>query len=394
MPDKRPTTPAQPAARRVQFSRPSRALVAALVAALAAACGGEAPEANAAPGAVATGRGSGPTVVLAAGDVATVGRATIEEGTPITGDLLPIERVEVRARLEGDLVGVFVREGDRVERGQLLARFEASEQESDRRSAEADRVAAESDVANAQWNLEQARELFQAGAIPERDVKAAEQTMATSRARLAAAEARLRASSSLAADTRVLAPTTGVVERREVENGERVQRGAALFTIVRNDVLELAAAVPSRRAVGVVPGQLVRFTADGREFDGRVARVSPTIDPATRAITVYVQVPNASGAIKGNTSTTGRIIGRSVVGALALPTAAVRQPQDATGSPYVYRIAGDVLDVAEVRLGAVDERRGLVQVVSGLREGDRIVVGNVGTLGKGMAVQVAGAGSE
>ncbi|HEX6057565.1 MAG TPA: efflux RND transporter periplasmic adaptor subunit [Gemmatimonadaceae bacterium] len=393
MPVERSLAPADRAARRLPPPSLVRALLALHLAVLAASCGGDAPEANAAPGA-AGGRGAGPTVVLAAGDVATVGRATLEEGTPITGDLLPIERVEVRARIEGDLVGVYVRAGDRVARGQLLARFEASEQESDRRSAEADRVAAESDLANAQWNLEQARELFTAGAIPERDVKTAEQAMATARARLAAAEARLRATSSLASDTRVTAPTAGIVERRDVENGERVARGAALFTIVRNDVLELAAAVPSRRAAGVVPGQLVHFTADGREFDGRVARVSPTIDPATRAITVYVQVPNASGAIKGNTSTTGRIIGRTVADVLAVPAAAVRQPQDSTGSSYVYRIANDVLDVAEVRLGAVDERRGLVQVVSGLREGDRIVVGNVGTLGKGMAVQVAGAGSE
>jgi RND family efflux transporter MFP subunit len=392
MPVDTSTAPATGAVRRARTARSARAALALQVAALLAGCGGDAPEANAAPRGAA-GRG-GPTVVLAASDVATVGKAMLEEGTPITGDLLPIERVEVRARLEGDLEGVYVREGDRVARGQLLARFEASEQESDRRSAEADRVAAESDVTNAQWNLEQARELFQAGAIPERDVKTAEQAMATARARLAAAEARLRASSSLAADTRVAAPTTGVVESRAVENGERVARGAPLFTIVRSDVLELAAAVPSRRALGVVPGQLVRFTADGRDFDGRVARVSPTIDPATRAITVYVQVPNASGAIKGNTAATGRIIGRALPDVLAVPTAAVRQPQDSSSSPFVYRIAGDVLDVAEVRLGAIDERRGLVQVMSGLREGDRIVVGNVGTLGKGMAVQVAGTGSE
>ena len=75
------------------------------------------------------------SIVLAASDVKTVERGTIEAGVPISGDLKAIEESAVRARLEGDLVGVYVREGDRVRKGQLLARFEDSEQESDRVSA-------------------------------------------------------------------------------------------------------------------------------------------------------------------------------------------------------------------------------------------------------------------
>ena len=352
----------------------------------AAAMGGTSPT-PAGPGA-AGGRPT-PTVTLAGSDVATVQRGTIEEGIAITGDLRPIESVEVRARLEGDLVGVYVREGERVRAGQVLARFESSEQESGFSSAEADRVAAQSDLATAQWNLEQSAELFTAGAVSERDHKVAQQAVTSARARLAAAQARLRATGSLVRDTRVLAPTSGIVSRKLVENGEHVARGAGLFTVVRNDVLELAAAVPARQANAVHVGQTVHFVADGRAFDGKVARVSPTVDPSTRSVAVYVQIPNTTSALKGGTFATGRVVSRTVSGAVMVPTTAVRQSAD-NGRPFVYRIAGRSLDIAPVQLGVVDERNGTAEVLNGLSVGDRVVVGNVGTLGRGMQVIIAG----
>ena len=377
--------------------------LAALVLALAGCSGEPGSTAQAAPaagkgaggggggGAAAGGGGGGRgrAVVLAQGDVGVVARGTIEDAAAISGDLRPLETVDVKARLEGDLQGVFVREGDRVRRGQLLARFEASEQVSDRRSAEADRAAAQSELSTAQWNAEQTAELLRAGAVPERDVRAAESVVAAARARLAAAEARVRSTSSFVTDTRVLAPTRGVVAARQVEDGEHVARGASMFTVVRNDVLELAANVPARRAGDLRAGLPVRFTADGRRFDGRVARVSPTIDPSSRSLTVYVEVPNADGALRGNSFATGRVVGRSVSDALLVPTAALRQGVD-SNSTYVYRINGDRIQRAPVRLGIVDDVQGIAQVAEGLDVGDRVVVGNVGTLGEGMRVTVVG----
>ena len=77
------------------------------------------------------------------------------------------------------------------------------------------------------------------------------------------------------------------------------------------------------------------------------------------------------------------------IGALVVPTSAVRQSAE-DGRPFVYRIAGRALDVAEVQLGVVDDRGGVAEVLSGLAEGDRVIVGNIGTLGRGMQIIVAG----
>lgn len=363
---------------------------------LSAGCGGDASDAaEAAPGpggppgaAQAGGRRTG-SINLAAADVGTAARSGIEESVRLSGDLRPIETVAVRARIEGDVAAVYVREGQSVRTGQPLAAFEATEQESGRASAEADRAAARTELATAEWNLEQSAELLRAGAISERDHRAAQQAVASARARVAAAESRLRTSSLSLRDTRVLAPTTGMIERRIVQPGEHVSRGAQLFSLVRADVLELTAAVPARQANAVRTGQVVHFVADGRRFDGRVARVSPTIDPATRSATVYVQVPNSTNALRGGTFATGQVVLRTIPDALVVPMQAVRQSQDG-GESFVYRIANGALERAAVTLGVTDEARGLIEVREGLAAGDRVVVGNVGTLGVGMRVTIAG----
>lgn len=383
----------------------------AMLSLLAAACRGDTPEAGAAapgaapaagkaPGGGAPGGGGaggpggargGGSVVLARTDIHTVQPGRIEAGIAISGTLRPIETVSVRARLEGDLVALNVREGDAVREGAVLAELERSEQEAALRSAEADVLAARAEATTAQWNLDQTKELHQAGAVAERDLRAAEQTALTAQARLAAAESRVKAAQSLARDTRVTSPVTGVVEKRNVENGERVTRGQELFTVVRADVLELAAAVPARRASALARGLEVRFTADGRAIDGRVARVSPTIDPQSQSVTVFVQVPNGNGVLKGNTFATGQIIERGYDGQLVIPQSAIRQTAASAGAvPFVWKVAGGALARADVKLGIVDEARGVVQVTEGLKPGDEIVVGNVGLLGAGMQVQIIG----
>ena len=334
--------------------------------------------------------GRGPTTLtLSASDVATLQPTTIEDVASISGDLHPIETVVIRARLEGDLDAVNVREGDVVRTGQVLARFDANEQESALRSAEADKVAAQSELATAEWNAQQSTQLFKAGAISEQANRTAQQGVATAKARLAAAESRLRATSSVVRDTRVVAPTNGVVSKRLIESGEHVSRGASLLEVVRNDMLELVAAVPARAAGAVRVGQPVRFVADGRDFGGRVARVSPTIDPTTRSITVYVEVPNPSGTIRGGTFATGQVVSRTVENVLAIPRDAIHYAADGT-SQYAYRIANDAIEYAMLKTGVTDDRLGLVEVLEGLKAGDRIIVGNVGNVGRGMKVSIAG----
>lgn len=339
------------------------------------------------PGGPGGGRGG---VVLAATDVATLKNGVIENAVSVSGNLRPIETIEVRSRLNGDIQNVYVQEGERVSAGQVLARFESSQQESSRRGAEADREAARSQLQTATWAAEQSAALFKAGAIAEQENRAAQQAVVAAQAAVAASEARLRTASAVAGDTRVLAPSSGIIDRRTVQPGERVSISTPLFTLVRNEILELAANVPSRLANLVMPGQVARLSVDNRTVESTVARVSPTVDPVSRSVTVYVRVPNGRGAIKGNTFVSGRIIGDRQTDALLVPTAAIRQAPGTESAPFVWRIAGGALEKRNVTLGVVDDAAGVAEVKEGLAAGDRVIVGNVGALGNGAKVTIAG----
>lgn len=336
------------------------------------------------------GGGGRPPTVLGPNDVLEVKNGSIEAAIVLSGDLKPIEEIAVRSRLEGDVTAVLVREGDRVTRGQVMVRFENAVQEGDRASAAAEVEAAKADVTNAQWNVDQSTELLKAGAIPERDLRAAQQVLAAAQARRAAADARLKGVNQVFEDTRLVAPTTGVVSARAVEPGEHVVRGATLITVVRNDVLELEAAVPARQAAELKPGQVVRFAAGGRQLEGKVARVAPTINAANRTVTVYLQVPNPKGELLGNSFATGRVVTRAISNTIVIPMTAVRQPVSGD-QPFVYRIVDNKVDVATIEPGVTDEQTAMQQVLGGLSVGDRIIIGNLGALGRGMPVRVVSA---
>ena len=102
-----------------------------------------------------------------------------------------------------------------------------------------------------------------------------------------------------------------------VSEGEAVNPGQALFTVVNTDYLELAGQVPVNQAARVRAGQPVEFSLaayPGRVFRGEVARVEPTADPATRQVGVYVRLPNRDRALVGGLFATGRILTGGAVG--------------------------------------------------------------------------------
>ncbi|MBV6520330.1 MAG: Multidrug resistance protein MdtA [Gemmatimonadaceae bacterium] len=326
-------------------------------------------------------------VVLGAADVIDVRKGTIESSLGIQGNLTPIEEIVVRARMEGNLVSVAVRAGTSVSAGQVLARFDDATVQGDHESAVADVESARSDLANAQWNADQSADLFKAGAIPERDLRTSQAALVAAKARMAAADSRLKGMSQTLADTRVLAPTSGVVSLRSADPGEHVSRGAALFTVVRSNVLELEATVPARNAGDIAANQAVRFVSDGRDFTGRVARVNPAINPASRALTFYVEVPNVKGEIRANAFATGRVIGKVVPDATLLISSAVRQnPGDPQA--FVYAIVNGAVERRTVTLGIVDELAGVSQILEGLAPGDKVIGGNITAVGNGTRVTI------
>jgi RND family efflux transporter MFP subunit len=270
-----------------------------------------------------------------------------------------------------------VKEGEAVERGQVLARFRPELAQANALSADAHKRIAAADY-------ERMQNLFKEGAVSQRDVENAEATLRASQAAAAQAEQRL-------ADITVRAPVAGVIAERVVESGDRIKDGDLMFRLVNTAVLEFAAAVPSSYVGGVRPGMPVSLAVTGLSgvtIGGRVARVNATADAATRQVKVYVLVPNAGGRLVGGLFASGRVITRQATNALVVPQAAVRAAAD-SGS-YVVLIVEGKIARRTVVAGGVDEVAGLVEITQGLTGGDTVIVGAVEGLRDGDAVTVTG----
>lgn len=360
---------------RPRIPRAAGALLAALA---LAACGrGEETPEGAAPAAV----------VVEARDVAVVRAEELVAGPAVSGSLEPVTRATLRAEVGGTVTGVFAQEGEAVGAGELLVRIADPSLDEARRSAEtavrSARVAAE----NARRDVGRQQELVAVGAVPRREIEVARGSLASAQAQLSEAEARLADAREQVADATVQSPIGGVVEAREVSQGDVVQPGTVLFTVIDPGSMQLEAAVPSEEIGAVRVGAPVEFRVRGygeRAFAGRVARINPSADPATRQVPIHVSIPNPGGRLVAGLFAEGRVSAQARR-ALVVPVAAVRSE---AGTPVVTRVRGGKTEQVAVRTGVRDEERGVVEIVSGLAAGDTVLVGPAAEIGAGTPVRV------
>jgi RND family efflux transporter MFP subunit len=213
------------------------------------------------------------------------------------------------------------------------------------------------------------------------------------RARLALAEAQAASAEDRLATTTLRAPATGVVSRRHLQAGDRADFGKPVFDLVDTRVLELSASVPIEHMRELRIGRAVTLLVsqiDSTRVTGRISRINPTADAATRQVRIYVDIPNGSGRLMGGMYASGLVVTDEIPGAVAVPRSAVRTEGDAR-TPVVCAIADGKIARRVVTVGVTDEDQGLVQIRSGLAPGERVVVGPVEGLTDGAPVEVSGA---
>jgi membrane fusion protein, multidrug efflux system len=170
-----------------------------------------------------------------------------------------------------------------------------------------------------------------------------------------------------------------------------VNPGAELFTIVDASELELSGQVGVQDAVRIRAGQQVSFTLDGyanQVFRGRVARVDPTADPATRQVGVFVRLPNPGRRVLGGQYARGRIETGGTTTAVVVPEAAITSRT--ADSATVFALVGNKVSRRPVVLGARDDASGMIAVLSGLAVGDRVLLNPSTDVGDGTKVSIAG----
>lgn len=312
------------------------------------------------------------------------------------GTVKAIKSAAIASRIAGTVAAVRVREGERVRAGQLLIELQAPE-------TAAGAAGAKASVEEARRGLNEARArarlteatfrryvaLFNDQAVTRQEYETrqaenevAAQGVARAEAHLLQADQQAHAASSLAGYARVSAPFSGVVVRKDVDPGSTVFPGTQLMTIEEEGRYRLEAAAPETLAAKLRIGERLAVTIDGLASPtiGRVAEIVPVADPATRTVTVKLDL-HAKGLSGGMYGRAALISG--VRKGIVVPAAAV---VERGGLTSVWLVDGT--GVARMRLVKTGTpEAGKVEILSGISAGERVVTSGADKVRDGVRVE-------
>jgi RND family efflux transporter MFP subunit len=338
----------------------------------------------------------------------------------VAGEFIPFQEVELHAKVAGFIRRINVDIGDRVRAGEVLATLEVPELTAQVTGAEAgvrhsqEEIAlAKSQVARAEADhnsLHMAAErLKQAaaarpGMIAQQELDDAEAKDAASEAQVAVAKSTVAAQqqqmdvakaeqlhySSLADYSKITAPFDGIVTWRYADTGALIQAGTSnagsmpVVKVAQVDVLRLRIPVPESLAGYVRTGDTadVRVQATGDHFTGKVVRTTGALDRTTRSLQVEVDVPNPKSKLTPGMYADVMLEIAGSPDALTIPVQAVDGGAD--GAAVLVVNANNEVERRPVRIGL--ETPDAVQILDGVREGERVIVGNLGSFQPGQHV--------
>ncbi|MEO1658078.1 MAG: efflux RND transporter periplasmic adaptor subunit [Pseudomonadota bacterium] len=299
---------------------------------------------------------SAPSVI-----VAPVTERPFSQRIEALGTLLPKEMAELTLNAADRVTAVYFEDGDRVEEGKTLLTLVQREQLAQIEAAEA-RLR----EASARYERFAGLVEYDAGSIMEADE--ARRDMETSRAELRQVQSLLR-------DRVLVAPFGGLLGFREVSVGSYVQPGDVVTTLIDDSAMRLDFSVPATRLISVRSGTQIVAETDslpGQIFRGEITTLNNTIDQATRSVRVRAILPNDDRLLK-----VGMFM-RVVVEADARLALAIPEEAIQPVGPRTYVFVADAENVAHRREISIGARyNGLVEVIGGLSEGDRVITEGV-----------------
>ncbi len=341
-------------------------------------------------------------------DAANAAAGDVIEAIEVVGTLSPKYQAEIKSEYGGVVAKVYVNDWARVRKGDPLLKVDTREGEvllqkakAALEMAKAGRLEAEAAVARADREYDRAVKLQESGLLTQQGMDDARTQREAAAARIAAAKAQVGAAAEdvAHATTRlskavIRSPFDGTVAERMVNAGDLVgEMQKVVFRLVDNRLLELTVSVPSTEMSALRAGQPVRFSSDafpGREFDGKVAHINPSVSPGDRSVRVIVEVPNVPEVLKGGLFVKGRIVTGGRKGVVQAPRTALLSWNVAARKGEVFVVDNNVARRRGVTTGAVQGDR--VEISSGLRSGEAVVTRGAFLLSDGDAVNVAAAG--
>ncbi|HXU09250.1 MAG TPA: efflux RND transporter periplasmic adaptor subunit, partial [Blastocatellia bacterium] len=361
-----------------------------------------------------------PAAAIQVSTAPVVERST-NRGVEVVGSLEAQDEVTISSQASGNLESISVDLGSPVSRGQVIARIDQRELKLKRDQAEAALHQAEAklgitrdgkidpqkqpDVRQAVAGLERARydliaakKLFDAGTISNQQYDVYQKTVDQAEARYQASlenvrnlegiieekRAALDLTKKQLADSDIISPLSGVVKEKTASRGEYLQPGKPVVTIVQINPLRLRLEVPETFAASIAKGQVVTLKVDSfadREFKGVIKRINPSMDEKSRSLMAEAEVANPNALLRPGMFARSQIVSNSKTMALMVPEKAV---VSLAGVTKIFILEGSVAVERIVQLGARDGS--LVEILEGVKPGERVITSNAEQLHDGSAV--------
>ena len=365
------------------------------------------------------GRDSTAAPIVAA---AKVHRADLTRALAVTAEFRPYQEIDVHAKVAGYVKRIYVDVGDRVKDGQLIAVLEIPELQDEVQTAEASVSKSQEEILQAQAELERAQFAHEVahlaysrladvsktrpGLVAQQEIddamardRVTEAQVATAKASHSVSEQQLRVAQAdrekvrtLFAYAQIKAPFAGVVTKRYADTGSMIQTGISsqtqsmpLVTLAQENVLRLVIPVPESAVFKIRLGSTVEVSVStlGKQFHGKVARFADQVDMATRTMHTEVDVANPTGELLPGMYASASLVLDDERNALAIPVQALLRSGDSVSVLFIDKQNRLVERSVQIGIEAPDQ----VEILSGLNEGELVVVGNRSQLEPGMVVQ-------
>jgi len=349
-------------------------------------------------------------------------RRPVVNSLTLSGAFRPYQQVDVHAKVAGFIRKIYVDVGDHVKAGQGLAVLEVPELSAQVAGAKADIQRYQDAVRRSESEIQRAESTHAAyhagysrlkqasesrpGLIAEQElddsmakdketaaqIESARAALAESQSQLVSARTDLDRLSALEAYSHITAPFAGVVTKRYADTGALIQAGTASETqsmpvvqLAEWSRLRLVVPVPESAVSQLLLGSAVKVhvSAMNRDFEGRVARFADALDDETRTMHTEIDVENSDGTLKEGMYAEAKIVLKQENDALTIPIQALER--DSTGGTVLIVDAQGRVEERQVKLGAESSDR--VEILAGLAENDRVVIGNRGEFHAGEKVR-------
>ena len=330
----------------------------------------------AAGGAVSSSRGSNPAPGPAGGitvEARKVQSVRMAQGLTAVGSLRSDESVTIRPEVAGRISEIAFREGQRVEKGATLIRFDTSVQRAELAQADANLGLAKS-------RLDRSRDLFNKGFTSTQARDEAESNFKVAQANFDLAQARLT-------KLDIKAPFSGIVGLRTVSIGDYVKDGQDIVNLEEIDPLKVDFKIPEIYLKQVATGQSLQISLDafpGQTFLGKIFAINPLVDTNGRSIVIRAMVRNTEARLRPGMFARVRLLFSEERDSVAVPEQSIIPVGD---DHYLFKVVDGRAQRFKVEIG--QRREGKVEILQGVVAGDMVVTAGQLKLRDGNTVKIA-----